>query len=50
VALLATQGLLAFRQGYSAQGEHLYLDSVALARKEKDRANELLAQLYLARE
>ncbi|MFC4455300.1 hypothetical protein [Deinococcus sonorensis] len=50
VALLATQGLLAFRQGHSVQGEHLYLASVALARKEKDRANELLAQLYLARE
>ena len=50
MALLATQGLLAFRQGNAVLGEQLHLESVEQARAEKDRADELLAQLYLARE
>ena len=50
VADRTTRGLLAFRLGDAVQGEQLYLESVAQAHAEKDRANELLAQLYLARE
>ncbi|GGR27285.1 hypothetical protein [Deinococcus ruber] len=50
VALLATQGLIQFRSGDPVSGEQLYHQAVGLARSSHDRANELVAALYLARE
>lgn len=48
--LLATEGLLSFRKGDSAEGRRLYLEAIEQTRHQGNRRTEALAAVHLARE
>ena len=46
--LQATRGLLAFRQGNISKGQNLYLDTLSIARRRKERRLTALASVFYA--
>jgi len=50
ITLIATQGLLLFRKGFTQEGRNLYLDAINLAKQKSNHHYAAMAALYLARE